>query len=158
MKKAIAHFRGNVIGYLALFVALGGTSYAAANIPANSVGTRQLRNGAVTPAKLNGSAIAGHVAFWAQVDGSGHVLASSKPAVTAGWGSGGSTGTIQFHGQLPTNCFALADITSGPEAAAGFVAAANTASIKGETTIQILMRNVSGQGASLPVVVADICP
>jgi hypothetical protein len=44
--------RKNLIGYLALFVALGGTSYGAARIPAGSVGTRQLRNGAVTAVKV----------------------------------------------------------------------------------------------------------
>ena len=36
--------RHNVIALIALFVALGGTSYAALNLPANSVGTRQLKN------------------------------------------------------------------------------------------------------------------
>jgi hypothetical protein len=49
-----------VISLIALFVALGGTSYAAValKIPKNSVGTPQLKNGAVTAAKLNASAIA----------------------------------------------------------------------------------------------------
>lgn len=42
----------NVTATIALFVALGGASYAAVALPANSVGTRQLRSGAVTPAKL----------------------------------------------------------------------------------------------------------
>src|SRR3954451_18898481 len=41
-----------VVAYLALFVALGGTSYAAIKLPANSVGSRQLKNGAVTGAKV----------------------------------------------------------------------------------------------------------
>jgi hypothetical protein len=41
------------MGIVALFVALGGTSYAATQLPANSVGTKQIRPGAVTPAKLS---------------------------------------------------------------------------------------------------------
>ena len=41
-----------VISLIALFVALGGTSYAALTLPANSVGTKQLKNGSVTGAKL----------------------------------------------------------------------------------------------------------
>ncbi len=47
-----AYVRSNAIALLALFVALGGTSYAALALPANSVGTKQLRNGAVTAAKV----------------------------------------------------------------------------------------------------------
>lgn len=45
--------RGNVIALLALFVALGGTTYAATALPKNSVGTQQLKKGAVTKAKIN---------------------------------------------------------------------------------------------------------
>jgi hypothetical protein len=42
-----------VISLIALFVALGGTSYAAITaLPKNSVGTAQIKNGAVTAAKL----------------------------------------------------------------------------------------------------------
>jgi hypothetical protein len=41
-----------VIALIALFVALGGTSYAALSLPPNSVGTRQLKNGAVTSKKV----------------------------------------------------------------------------------------------------------
>jgi hypothetical protein len=41
-----------VISLIALFVALGGTAYAATSLPANSVGTRQLKKGAVTAAKI----------------------------------------------------------------------------------------------------------
>jgi hypothetical protein len=43
----------NPIAWLALFVALGGTAYAASELPAGSVGTRQLRAGAVTDAKVH---------------------------------------------------------------------------------------------------------
>ena len=54
--KLLAHIRANVIAYLALFIALGGTSYAAITLPRNSVGTKQLRSNAVTSGKVrNGS-------------------------------------------------------------------------------------------------------
>lgn len=41
-----------VVALIALFVALGGTTYAAIRLPANSVGTKQLKNGAVTAQKV----------------------------------------------------------------------------------------------------------
>jgi hypothetical protein len=44
----------NVVSSLALFVALGGTSYAVAR---NSVGTRELKNNAVTSAKVRNGAL-----------------------------------------------------------------------------------------------------
>lgn len=42
----------NVVATLALFVALGGASYAATTLAPNSVGTAQLRRGAVSASKL----------------------------------------------------------------------------------------------------------
>jgi hypothetical protein len=48
----------NVMATLALFIALGGGAYAAIKLPANSVGTKQIRNKAVTPRKLSPAAIA----------------------------------------------------------------------------------------------------
>jgi hypothetical protein len=54
MKKLVPRLTyANVIATLALFIALGGASYAAIKLPKNSVGANQLKKGAVTPAKLN---------------------------------------------------------------------------------------------------------
>jgi hypothetical protein len=58
MRKLLRHRPSPAMGValLALFVALGGTGYAALQLPKNSVGTRQLRRNAVTSAKVkNGS-------------------------------------------------------------------------------------------------------
>lgn len=46
-----------IVAIVALIVALGGTSYAAINLPKNSVGTRQLKNKAVTAKKLRKNAV-----------------------------------------------------------------------------------------------------
>lgn len=43
----------NVVATLALFIALGGVSYAAVQLPANSVGSAQLKNGSVSTLKLS---------------------------------------------------------------------------------------------------------
>lgn len=50
---------GTVVAYVALFAALGGTSYAAATLPRNSVGSSQLRAGAVTNRDIANSAVTG---------------------------------------------------------------------------------------------------
>src|SRR4051812_6200473 len=46
------YLRRHHVALLALFIALGGTSYAAAKLPKNSVGSTQIKSGAVTEAKL----------------------------------------------------------------------------------------------------------
>lgn len=46
-----------VISLTALFVALGGTTYAATSLPKNSVGTKQLKSNAVTGAKIRNRAV-----------------------------------------------------------------------------------------------------
>jgi hypothetical protein len=49
----VDYLRRHHVGLLALVIALGGTSYAAVQLPKNSVGSPQLRAKAVTPAKLS---------------------------------------------------------------------------------------------------------
>lgn len=48
-----------VVACVALFVALGGTGYAALQLPKNSVGPQQLQKGAVNPTDLANNAITG---------------------------------------------------------------------------------------------------
>ena len=71
MRRLLNHARRNVVAYLALFVALGGSSYAAISIP----------NGSITSAKLNTHSIGGYVLAWAHVRADGHVLSGSPGAV-----------------------------------------------------------------------------
>ncbi|MDT7802398.1 MAG: hypothetical protein QOI78_5831, partial [Actinomycetota bacterium] len=76
-----------VISLIALFVALGGTSYAAiTTLPANSVGTAQLKTGAVTGAKLSPTVLKYFLHY-------GGTLPSGKTEV-GDWGTGNvSAGT-----------------------------------------------------------------
>ena len=48
-----------VLAFVALLVALGGTSYAAITLPKNSVGTKQLKRNAVTAAEIKSGAVTG---------------------------------------------------------------------------------------------------
>jgi hypothetical protein len=48
-----------VVALIALFVALGTGAYAAISVPANSVGTPQLKNGAVIGSKIHDGAVTG---------------------------------------------------------------------------------------------------
>jgi hypothetical protein len=49
----------NVMATIAVFIALGGSGYAALKLPRNSVGTKQLRSHAVTNSKLAPGAVSG---------------------------------------------------------------------------------------------------
>ncbi len=49
----------NVMATVAVFIALGGASYAALKLPKNSVGSKQLKKNAVTTAKIKNEAITG---------------------------------------------------------------------------------------------------
>jgi hypothetical protein len=49
----------NVMATVAVFIALGGASYAAIKLPKNSVGTKQLKKGAVTEQKVRVNGLTG---------------------------------------------------------------------------------------------------
>jgi hypothetical protein len=48
-----------VVAFIALFVAIGGSSYAVTRLPSKSVGSKQLRKGAVRNANIANSAVTG---------------------------------------------------------------------------------------------------
>ena len=52
MRHLLTHVRRNAVAYVALVVALSGTSYAAVTLSRNSVGPAQIRSGAVRSAEL----------------------------------------------------------------------------------------------------------
>ena len=127
MSRVLNHLRSNVVAYVALFVALGGTSYAAISLPAGSVGNRQLKNHSITPVKLDRGSIAGYVRDWAEIDPSGQLVASRPAAHLVGWseaahsqeesstGASDPAGVLRHreHGRLPPVASAGATIISG---------------------------------------------
>jgi hypothetical protein len=110
MTRVLHHFKSNVVAYLALFVALGGTSYAAFRLPAGSVGNRALKNHSVSAVKLDRGSIAGYVRDWAKIDSLGRIVASRPRARVVVWRTSGFSpgGLIQWDKPIPVNCFALA--------------------------------------------------
>ncbi|MEI2703062.1 MAG: hypothetical protein V9E83_11760 [Baekduia sp.] len=53
----LSHLKHNAIAYTALFVALGGTSYAAVKLPKNSVGATEIKAGAVASSEIKDRSI-----------------------------------------------------------------------------------------------------
>ena len=80
------------VSLIALFVALGGTTYAATNLPKNSVGTTQLKNGAVTRAKIRNAAVTG-----AKLNLSGVVVPHAAHATNADRLGGSPPSTYLSH-------------------------------------------------------------
>ena len=59
--RVARYVRRNAVAWIALFVALGGVSYAAIRIPANSVGTRQLKRNAVVNSRVKAHSLTARV-------------------------------------------------------------------------------------------------
>ena len=118
MLKTLTFIRHNAISLIALFVALGGTSYAAFSLPAGSVGTKQLRNGAVTsrkiangsitPVKLSAHAIGGSVRHWAFVNQDGSVIGGSR-GTHVSLGPSGSPYYVTWGDRFSHSCAVLAN-------------------------------------------------
>jgi hypothetical protein len=160
MSRVLCHVRSNAIAYLALFVALGGTGYAAVSLPANSVGNRQLKNGSVTPVKIDRHLITGSIRAWAEVNASGRLVAGEggpKAVARTGPDSLGqylvSWRTTQF-----ARCAGV-----GGTAAPGFSnltpgsAVAQIQPPPGPPEVQVDVYNAQGQPAALPFWVALLC-
>jgi hypothetical protein len=168
-RRLLHHIRSNAIGYAALFVALGGTSYAAVAIPAGSVGTLQLRNGAVTGSKLaknavsaanlNPSSIAGHVADWAQVRSAGQVTASSPRASATMSNPTQGLYQVSWHRSIAQNCITIANpVNVGPINASASATSAGPFGRGRAAHIIVSTFDASGNNVPENVNVLIICP
>lgn len=117
--RILLSIRQNAIALTALFVSLGGASYAAMKIPAHSVGTKQLRNGgvtskklarhSVTASKLDPKSIAGHIVAWAQVSAQGQPIASNPQATVSLKNPSEGLFHVSWQRNLPSSCIAIAN-------------------------------------------------
>ena len=167
--RLLLHLRNNTVGYLALFVALGGTSYAAISLPAGSVGTRQLRNGAVTSKKLSRGAvtagaldsksIAGHIADWAQIRSDGQVISSAPRATVIVTTPGRGLYRVSWNRAIGSKCMALAEPSNVSAVAGSATATTFGPSGRGRGT-NLLVQTFDGSGNNVPenVNVIVICP
>jgi hypothetical protein len=149
MNRLSKHLRGNVVAYLALFVALGGSSYAAINLPAGSVGARQIKNRSIGPIKFDPTKIGASVRYWAVVNGNGRVLASHPKPRTSGFGGSG-TGVVSWGRPTQANCFPLATVN---DELPGFV----SVSIVG-ISVDVRTYDMTGSPAPRTVDLAVLCP
>jgi hypothetical protein len=83
----------NVVAVAALFIALGGSAYAATQLRKNSVGTTQLKNGAVTGSKVKANSLL-----------ASNFRAGQLPPPTSGLqgpkGEPGTTHVLTYEGQI----------------------------------------------------------
>jgi hypothetical protein len=115
----------NVMATVAVFLALGGGAYAALKVPKNSVGARQLVNGAVTSKKLHNGAVTARKLANGAVTGA-KVLAGSLPgkqvnAATLGTVPNASNASSALHANSADNATHAADAdTVGGVSVKGF--------------------------------------
>lgn len=155
--RVLDYLRRNAIALTALgcsLLALGGASYAAFSLPRNSVGTAQLTNGAVTPAKIDHGLIGGYVRAWAVTNNGCELVASSGGARIAKDHPCTSTGgalIISWRGTFPQSRFACAAVGI-PSSVPGNSEPAVEADYQGKGRVAVFATNPSGGGQGVTVV------
>jgi hypothetical protein len=168
MKRIVNHARSNAVAYAALFVALGGSSYAAVTINGS-----QIQNRSINPVKLNPHLIAGNVRAWAIVRPNGKVIASrGRPKVLTA-ASFSLPGSYEIRwgvkvGRCPAEV--TIDPASSPQTetvsvpgnpamtyTSGFATASSTVASNGVASTGVQTFNQAGQPTPLGFGIAVIC-
>jgi hypothetical protein len=115
----------NVMATFAVFVALGGASYAAATLPKNSVGTSQIKSNAITGSKVKNSSLTG-----ADIKNKSLTASDFAGAIKGATGARGDTGPKGDTGPPgPINGTPAGGALSGTYPAPGIAAAAAAVSV-----------------------------
>jgi len=154
MNRILNHLRANTVAYLALFVALGGTSYAAFSLPAGSVGTRQLKNHSITPIKFDSGKIGAYVRAWAVIQDGTKVIAARPRARVVSWDPSFAAGVVSWGSAITRACF--------PVSSAGrdFVETATLPGVGQSADIHYQVYNNAGQfdPTAVTTYIAVLCP
>jgi Collagen triple helix repeat (20 copies) len=132
LNRVLGHVRGNAVGYVALFAALGGTSYAAVSLAPGSVTTTSLRNGAVTNAKLARNSVSESNLRKHSLTAADFKVGALTNAIKTVTGPAGPAGTSGKNGANGTGGVKGLDGTagaSGPTGATGAAGADGSASV-----------------------------
>ncbi len=108
----------NVMATIAVFIAIGGSAYAATQLKKNSVGTKQIKNQAVTAAKIKNGAITGAQVKNGSLTGTqinASTLGSVPSATTATHAVNAGSSTSATHADSATTA-ATAEAITPPEA------------------------------------------
>jgi len=148
MTRVIKHVRSNVVAYLALFVALGGTSYAAVSIP----------NHSVTPSKLDSKLLGGYVRGWVKVSSSGRLIASGGRWNASMDSASPGRYSIAWRSLPSSNCtsFGSVDVAPGPATTPGFLVS-TTFKHRGHEFTGVNTYAASGQQMPLPFDLILVC-
>jgi hypothetical protein len=91
-RKLSSYLVHNAVAFAALFLAFGGTAWAVSSLPAGSVGTKQLKKGAVTLVKISPAA---QTALRGQTGARGP---QGLPGATGTSGAAGTSGAVGARG------------------------------------------------------------
>lgn len=160
IRRLIHHAQSHSIAYVALvasMLALAGASYAASRIPNNSVGTSQIKNGAVTerklhnqsidPVKWNPTYVSSFVRRWANVGTDGtYESGSSSGASKAETSQGPGVYELTWGDAFKGFCAPLATVQANP---------LPSGSGTGSTTTTTTTTTTTGSGPSTSAGFAD---
>ena len=108
-----AYLRQNVLGLVAIFIALGGVSWAASSLPRNSVTSVQIRNGAVKGSDLAPNSVGGSKVPDGSLGGADIDEASlSLPPTTPGGAAGGDLTGAYPSPQIAANSVGGAEVAN----------------------------------------------